>query len=226
MNIENPQLPSLPISESQDRFVVGRIFCVGRNYAKHAHEMGADPQREAPFFFTKQPNALRECGARIPYPERTLHLSHEVELVVAIGRSGRCERIDDAPEFIFGYAVGIDLTRRDMQSQFKARQHPWDMSKSFDGAAPVGALRRIERELPADTQISLRVNNETRQSGKLEDMIWSVAEILTELSTYQPLSVGDLIFTGTPSGVGPLVPGDEVLATVNGLPPLTVGIAS
>lgn len=224
VNGPEPCLPSLPVNGG-GYFVVGRIFCVGRNYANHAREMGGDPDREPPFFFTKQSNALRMTGSSIPYPSRTQNLHHEVELVVAIGSSGRCERPEDAVRLIYGYAVGIDFTRRDMQDEAKAARRPWDMSKSFDGAAPVGPIR-IGSMLDVSARIELAIGGTTKQSGKLSEMIWSVPEILVELSRYQQLAAGDLIFTGTPEGVGPAMPGDSLSARITGLPPLDITIVA
>lgn len=216
----------MAFSDGSESIQANRIFCVGRNYADHAREMGADPDREAPFFFTKQLNALKSrqrsgpSEQAITFPTRTGNLHHEVELVVAIGKSGVCADPTDAPQFICGYAVGIDFTRRDLQDEAKALRRPWDFSKSFDGAAPVGPLRRSAPDRKAG--IRLHVNGALRQHGLLRNMIWTIEEIVAEISSYQPLETGDLIFTGTPAGVGSVVTGDRIEATIDGLDALTV----
>lgn len=230
-NASPPMVPDLHFVDGRAPFRPGRIICVGRNYADHAREMGADPEREPPFFFAKQMNALvtPEEGSRtkcaVAYPPLTARLHHEVELVVAIGRSGICRSSDDATRFICGYAVGVDLTRRDMQDAAKALRRPWDFSKSFDGAAPVGLLNPADVPPGPDAAISLHVNGDLRQTGRLRDMIWSAQEIVAEISKYQPLASGDLIFTGTPAGVGAVAPGETMVAEVEGLSPLEVTVS-
>lgn len=213
-----------PIVEEGARFPVGRIFCVGRNYREHAQEMGGDPDREPPFFFMKQSTALLASEAVMAYPPRTASLHHEVELVVAIGRGGSSIAVETAAEHIFGYAAGLDMTRRDLQDEAKERRRPWDVGKSFDGAAPLGAIMRGPEHPPANAAILLSVNGEVRQSGRLGDMIWLVPEIIAELSRYQALMPGDLIFTGTPAGVGAVVSGDRLAVHIDGLPPLNIVI--
>ena len=202
---------SLGIVGDTRRFVVGRVFCVGRNYAEHAREMGSDPVREPPFFFSKHASSVVPGGS-LAYPPMTSDLHHEVELVVAIG-----------PDGIAGHAVGIDFTRRDLQAVAKAAARPWDMAKGFDGAAPVGLLT-LGATMP-DAAISLSVDGVQRQSGKLSDMIWSVPEIIAELARYLVLRPGDLIFTGTPAGVGPVGVGAQLHAQIDGLSPLDLTIA-
>jgi fumarylpyruvate hydrolase len=203
--------PSLPIIGSDHRFPVHRIYCVGRNYADHAREMGGNPEREPPFFFDKPADAIVESGTPVPYPPRTGNLHHEIELVVAIGREGRDIPLEDANAFIFGYAVGNDLTRRDLQFAARDVGRPWDTAKGFDHSAPITAIHRVEDiGILEHGEIWLTVNDEKRQTSNLDQMIWSVPEIIVELSQLYTLKPGDLIFTGTPSGVGPLVPGDEV----------------
>lgn len=219
-----PPLPTLPIEGEHARFPVGRIFCVGRNYADHAREMGADPVRELPFFFTKAPSALLTDGADLDYPPMTANLHHEVEMVVAIATGGSHIAPVDVASHIFGHAVGIDFTRRDRQDEAKAARRPWDMSKSFDGAAPVGALVRGALPLPDERGIALSVDGTVRQSARLGDMIWNEAELIAELSRWQPLAAGDLIFTGTPAGVAAVAAGARLLAEVDGLPPLAFAI--
>jgi fumarylpyruvate hydrolase len=206
------------------RFAVGRIFCVGRNYAEHAREMGADPEREPPFFFIKPASCLAPGGS-LAYPPRTQDLQHEVELVAAIGEGGQDIPVAQALAHVAGYAVGLDMTRRDLQGQAKDLRRPWDMGKSFDGAAPIGALAPAAALDPASARITLTVNGEVRQQGALAEMIWSVGEIIAELSTYQRLLPGDLIYTGTPAGVAAVRPGDRLVAEVTGLPALEVTIA-
>jgi fumarylpyruvate hydrolase len=206
------------------RFPVGRIFCVGRNYADHAIEMGADPVREPPFFFTKQPTAILADGAPLPYPPLTEQLHYEVELVVAIGHDGGDIAPAQALSHVFGYAVGIDMTRRDRQDEAKALRRPWDLSKSFDGAAPLGALTHTSQAVPGGARITLAVDDRVRQSDRISSMIWTVPEIIAELSRYQPLRAGDLIYTGTPAGVGPVDRGSKMVASVDGLAHLVVDI--
>ena len=203
--------PSLPINGSSERFPVHRIYCVGRNYADHAREMGGNPEREPPFFFSKPADAIVESGGEVPYPPRTENLHHEIELVVAIGREGKDIPLEDADAYIFGYAVGNDLTRRDLQFKSRDAGRPWDTAKGFDHSAPITAIHRIEETgIIERGEIWLTVNLEKRQTSNLDQMIWSVPEIIAELSQLYTLKPGDLIFTGTPSGVGPLIEGDEV----------------
>ena len=204
-------VPSLPINGSNERFPVHRIYCVGRNYADHAREMGGNPEREPPFFFSKPADAIVESGGEVPYPPRTEDLHHEIELVVAIGREVKNIPLEDAAAYIFGYAIGTDLTRRDLQSKSRDAGRPWDTAKGFDHSAPITAIHRIEETgIIERGEIWLTVNLEKRQTSNLDQMIWSVPEIIAELSQLYTLKPGDLIFTGTPSGVGPLIEGDEV----------------
>jgi fumarylpyruvate hydrolase len=200
------------------QFPVRRIFCVGQNYAAHAREMGGDPTREPPFFFTKPADALVIDGADAPYPSLTHNLHHEIELVVAIGRGGADIPAAQALDHIYGYAAGLDLTRRDLQSQARENRKPWDMSKGFDGSAPLGLIRPATQiGHPKAGRISLKVNDAVRQDGDLADLIWSVPEVIAALSTYVALAPGDLIFTGTPSGVGPLERGDVLVGEIEGV---------
>ncbi len=217
-------IPTIAIAGSADRFPVRRIFCVGQNYAEHAREMGNDPDRQQPFFFTKPADAVVENGTTLPFPVRTADLHHEVELVVALGAGGSDIDAKDAIATIYGSAVGIDLTRRDMQAVAKKAGRPWDMAKGFDRSAPIAALTL---GAPPETgAIALTIDGETRQSGDLSMMIWSVAEAIAVLSTYVELAPGDLIFTGTPAGVGPIRAGERVRATIAGLEPLEVAFAA
>jgi fumarylpyruvate hydrolase len=217
--------PYVPVSGSDLQFPVHRIYCVGRNYAAHARESGADPDREAPFYFMKPADTAVPNGSRIPYPPRTHDLQHEIELVVAIGKGGRDISPGDAPDHIFGYAVGIDLTRRDLQTEAKNAGRPWDTSKGFDQAAPVSAIHTVEQiGHPARGRIWLEVNGRLRQEGDLGELIWSVPEAVAELSTLFALAPGDLIFTGTPAGVNALEPGDRVTGGVDGVDEISIEI--
>jgi fumarylpyruvate hydrolase len=218
--IPNLQVPTISIAHSSARFPVRRIFCVGQNYADHAREMGSDPTRQPPFFFTKPADAVIASGLRLPFPTRTASLHHEVELVVALGQGGVDVSAADAPSMIFGYAAGIDLTRRDMQAEAKKTGRPWDMSKGFDRSAPIGPLTRGIP--PPNAAITLTIDGHLRQAGDLKDMIWSVADIIAFLSTYVAVAAGDLIFTGTPAGVGPVQPGELVRGVIAGIDPVEV----
>jgi len=215
--------PTIAIAGSTDRFPVRRIYCVGQNYADHAREMGSDPDRQQPFFFSKPADAVVASGATLPFPSRTDDLHHEVELVVALGAGGRDVDVRGAEALIFGHAVGIDLTRRDLQGAAKKAGRPWDMAKGFDASAPIGPLTRGAP--PAAAAIALTIDGEVRQSGDLSQMIWNVAEVISALSSYVALAAGDLIFTGTPAGVGPILRGQHVCATIAGLDPIEVGFA-
>jgi fumarylpyruvate hydrolase len=201
------------------RFPVRRIFCVGQNYADHAREMGGAPERQTPFFFTKPADAVVP-GGTLPFPLKTDDLHHEVELVIALGAGGTDIAPEDAETLIFGYAVGLDLTRRDMQAEAKKTGRPWDMAKGFDHSAPIAPLTRGAP--PTDCAITLTIDGAPRQRGLLADMIWKVDEIIAILSTYVALAPGDLIFTGTPSGVGPIKRGETVIGTIEGLPSIEV----
>lgn len=220
-----PAQPSVAIAGSEARFPVRRIFCVGRNYADHVREMGNDPKSEPPIFFTKPADAVVENGAAIAYPLNTSNLHHEVELVVAIAKGGAEIDTAHALECVWGYGVGVDLTRRDRQNEAKNAGQPWDASKGFDDSAPVSALT------PASAwghrgaaRISLAVNGATKQDADIAEMIWSVPEVIAALSRSWALKAGDLIFTGTPSGVGPLAVGVAVRAEIEGLAALTFSI--
>jgi len=217
--------PSVEVAGTDDRFPVHRIYCVGRNYAAHAREMGMDPDREPPFFFSKPADALVANGTPVVYPPRTSNLHHEIELVVAVGTGGRDIPVENALAHVFGYAVGNDLTRRDLQLEAREQRRPWDVSKGFDGSAPIAAIRlAAEMGHPERGAIWLEVNGEVRQRGDLSEMIWSVPEIVAELSTYFELRAGDLIFTGTPQGVGPVSRGDSLVGGIDGLETLRTTI--
>jgi fumarylpyruvate hydrolase len=200
------------------RFAVRRIFCVGQNYAAHSREMGSDPTRDPPFFFTKPADALVTGDADAPYPPATQNLHHEIELVVAIGRGGAAIPVGGAFDHIYGYAAGIDLTRRDLQAQAREARRPWDLSKGFDHSAPIGLIAPAATiGHPKAGRIALKVNGDVRQEGDLSDLIWSVPEIVAALSAYVTLAPGDLIFTGTPSGVGPLGKGAALEGEIAGI---------
>lgn len=222
---------ALPVAGSSDKYSVRRVYCVGRNYAEHAREMGSDPDREPPFFFCKPndcqsivPVAANEI-VDLPYPGLTSNYHYEVELVVAIGRGGRNIRAEDAQAHIFGYAVGLDMTRRDLQAQMRETGRPWEIGKAFDFSAPIGELHRIsETGVLFDAAIELSVNGEIKQSSNINHLTWSVAETIAKLSELFALQPGDLIFTGTPEGVGAVVKGDTIRAKVEGLTSITVCI--
>ena len=219
-------IPSLAIAGSALRFPVNRIFCVGRNYAAHAREMGQD-DREAPFFFMKPASAVVDAsaGAAIPYPPMTDNLHHEVELVAAIGKAGANLTPEQAAQLVYGYAVGLDMTRRDLQFLARDKGRPWEFGKAFRASAPVGAITRATRSgVPESGAIMLSVNDVPRQASDLGLMIWNVAEAIACLSQYEPMQAGDLIMTGTPEGVGAVKPGDVMDARIDGLDPIRVEI--
>ncbi|MBL8397692.1 MAG: fumarylacetoacetate hydrolase family protein [Candidatus Accumulibacter sp.] len=215
----------VPIARSEAVFPVHRVYCVGRNYADHAAEMGADT-REPPFFFSKPADALVAGGGKVPYPPATVNLQHEVELVVALAAGGTDIAVEQALVCVFGYAVGIDLTRRDLQQLAKDKGHPWDMAKGFDHSAPIAALQPVDAiGHPTRGTIWLKVNGQSRQHGNLVQMSWNVAEIISKLSTYVRLTAGDLIFTGTPAGVSTVTRGDQLIAGIDGVGELSITLA-
>lgn len=207
-----PPRPVVPVEGPSGVFPVRRIYCVGRNYAAHRAEMGGD-DRDPPFFFSKPADAVVPPGQNVPYPSATDNLHHEIELVVAIGEGGS----------IFGYAVGVDLTRRDLQAKARDKGQPWDAAKGFDASAPISVIRRADGP-PPQGRIRLSVNGQVRQDAKVSDMIWNVEEIVAEAGKLWKLAGGDLIFTGTPEGVGPLGPGDLVEGEVEGVGALSFKI--
>lgn len=216
---------SVAVRGDEARFPVRRIFCVGRNYAAHAREMGKDPDREPPFFFTKPADAVVDDGATVPYPPLTSELHHEAELVVAIGREGFDIGEGDALAHVWGYAIGNDLTRRDLQAEAKEMGRPWDWAKGFDSSAPCGPITRVEEVGHiASGRIRLSVNGALRQQGDIADLIWSVPEVISILSRSMRIVPGDLIYTGTPAGVAALVPGDVCRVEIDGLGALTTTI--
>jgi fumarylpyruvate hydrolase len=215
----------VPIVGSKSRFPVRRIYCVGRNYVEHIREMKEADERDPPFFFQKPADSIVFDGATIPFPAWTDDYHYEIELVVALGRGGRDIDVINAPEHVFGYGVGLDMTRRDRQREARDRRLPWEMGKSFDNSAPCTPLRKAaEIGHPSAGAITLSVNGHLKQLGDLAQMIWKVPEIVANLSTQYELAPGDLIFTGTPAGVGPVVPGDVLTGDVAGLDTLTIKI--
>jgi fumarylpyruvate hydrolase len=223
MDMPNIDVPTIAIAGRDARFPVRRIYCVGQNYADHAREMGSDPDRQQPFFFAKPADAVVASGVVLPFPARTVDLHHEVELVVALGGGGTDIDAGDADALIYGHAVGLDLTRRDLQAEAKKAGRPWDMAKGFDHSAPIGPLSIGAP--PRAGAITLTIDGDVRQSGDLAQMIRSVPEIIAALSTYVTLAAGDLIFTGTPSGVGPIRRGEAVRGTIAGLAPIEIRFA-
>lgn len=216
---------SLPVHGSQLRFPVRRIYCVGRNYADHALEMGSDPRQEPPFFFTKPANAIVTDGQPVHYPSRTQNLHHEIELVIALAKGGSNIAVEYSWDHIFGFAVGLDLTRRDLQNEAKKYGRPWDTGKAFDESAPVSELHPLaETGRIGSGRIWLKVNGETRQQGDISQLIWSIPEVIAELSTLFRLQPGDLVFTGTPAGVSAIQRGDVLDGGVAGLTELRVEI--
>jgi fumarylpyruvate hydrolase len=217
-----PECPTLPVAGLTARFPIRRIFCVGRNYADHAREMGHDPEAEPPFYFTKPADALVQSGATIAYPPATRDFHHEAELVAAIGVGGANIAEAGALAHVFGYAAGNDLTRRDLQAEAKAARRPWDMAKGFDASAVVGTLHRAAPA--AGAGIRGLVDGTIRQEARLSDMIWPLPAVIAHLSALVTLAPGDLIFTGTPAGVGPLLPGQTCRVEIDGLTPAEVTI--
>jgi fumarylpyruvate hydrolase len=213
--IAPPALAAVPVEGEAGLFPVRRILCVGRNYAAHRREMGGD-DRDPPFFFAKPADAVVPPGGDVPYPPATGNLHHEIELVAAIGKGGSNIPVTEAANHVFGYAVGVDLTRRDLQNAAKDKGQPWDASKGFDASAPISAIRKWSGA-PPQGRIWISVNGQVRQDASVADMIWNLAEIVAEASKLWTLAPGDLIYTGTPEGVGPLVRGDAVTGGVEGV---------
>lgn len=221
--IPAPSVPSIPVSGGGS-FPVRRVYCIGRNYAAHAVEMGHDPDREAPFFFQKNPNNLDSSG-EFPYPPHSTDVHHEVELVVALKSGGTNIPLDRALDHVWGYAVSLDMTRRDLQGEAKKLGRPWEIGKAFERSAPVGPLIPVAASGPLESgRIELKVNGALRQEGDLNQMIWKVPEMISYLSEYFELQAGDIIMSGTPSGVGPVLRGDTMEAMIDGLGSLTVKV--
>ncbi len=221
-----PDVPAVPVVNIGGRYPVRRIFCVGRNYAAHAAEMGFAADREAPFYFTKSASALVLSGAAIPYPPGTANCHHEMEFVVALGAPLFQASPAEAEAAVFGYAAGLDMTRRDLQFAARDKGRPWSFGKDFENSAVIGPITPSARFGAVGEQaIALSVNGEIRQQARLSELIWSVPELLAYLSGYYHLGPGDLLYTGTPAGVGPVRPGDRLLGTVEGLEPVNLEIA-
>ena len=222
-------ITALNIAGSSDQFPIRRVYCVGRNYAAHAREMGSDPTREAPFFFCKPANAVMPVQEgqtlQLPYPALTANLHHEIELVVAIGKAGRDIPVDNAHEHVWGYAVGLDMTRRDLQNQMKEKGKPWEIGKAFDYSAPMGLLYPASQVGHIrNATICLHVNGDEKQRSTIDQMTWSVPEIIHHLSRYFELKPGDLIMTGTPEGVAAVQAGDAMVGGIDGLGKITVNV--
>jgi fumarylpyruvate hydrolase len=221
----NLKIITLPIFGSANQYPVRRVYCVGRNYVEHIREMKEGDERDPPFFFQKPTDAVVTNKGPLPYPAYTEDFQYELELVVAIGRGGRSISVDAALGHVFGYAIGFDMTRRDRQREARDKRLPWEMGKSFDQSAPCGAIHRAtDIGHPNAGGINLSVNGVARQNGDLSQMIWNVPEIIANLSTQYELFAGDLIFTGTPAGVGPVKPGDQMSGQIAGLETLTIDI--
>jgi len=219
-------VPTVPIVGEPALFPVHRVFCVGRNYAAHAREMGDEPQKEAPIWFTKSATTICPSGATIPHPPGTTNFHYEMEFVVAIGAAGFRVSVEQAMDLVLGYACGLDLTRRDLQNAAKDKGYPWDTGKDFENAAVIGPITRAASfGLVGDQRIALTQNGVLKQEAPLSDMIWSVAELIADLSSLYHLVPGDLVYTGTPAGVGPVAVGDVLEGTIEGLPTLTLTIA-
>jgi fumarylpyruvate hydrolase len=221
-----PAVRSVAIKSESTAYPVNRIFCVGRNYADHAKEMGVEVDREAPFYFTKAPSAFEASGQTLPYPPGTKNFHYEMELVIAIGAPAFKVTKEKALEAVYGYACGLDMTRRDLQLEARAKQRPWDLGKDVEQSAVVSSITRAKDFPVVDQKISLAVNGATKQDAKLSDLVWSVEELVSHLSHYYHLVPGDLIFTGTPAGVGPVVAGDKIEGIITGLTPVTLTIGA
>ncbi len=225
--IEAPPIYTLTVAGRDEKFPVNRVFCVGRNYAAHAREMGKDPERDPPFFFMKPANAVVDAArpTSVPYPPMTKNYHHEIELVVALGKGGVNIPIDNALDHVYGYAVGLDMTRRDLQLEARDKGRPWEFGKSFAKSAPIGALHRVQEvgHIPTAT-IDLKVNGKPRQSSDVDKLIWSVAECIAYLSEYETLEPGDIIMTGTPEGVNAVVAGDLMQGAITGLGEIEVRV--
>ena len=214
---------AVPVEGSRQLFPVRRVYCVGRNYAAHRREMGGD-DRDPPFFFAKPADAVVPPGGAVPYPPRTTNLHHEIELVVALKSGGVNVPLERALDLVYGYAVGVDLTRRDLQNAAKDKGQPWESSKGFDASAPISAIRPWSGPAPQG-RIAISVNGQSKQDAVVAEMIWNVAEIISEASQLWTLAPGDLIYTGTPEGVGPLVTGDQVAGEIEGVGKLSFTVS-
>ena len=224
---EPPPQAAVPVEGTTALYPVHRIFCVGRNYAEHSKEMGFEQDREAPWYFTKPASAIVLSGATIPYPPETTNYHYEMELVVALGADVHAISVDRALDAVYGYAAGMDMTRRNQQIRLREKSRPWDLGKAFEQSAIIGPIKRRE-EFGAvrDQRISLTVDGQVRQNARLSDMVWNVPEIVSHLSRYYHLGPGDLIYTGTPAGVGPVLPGNRLVGLIDGLHPVELTIAA
>ncbi len=218
-------LPTVAVVGETARFPVRRIFCVGRNYADHAKEMGVEVDREAPFYFLKDAGSIVASGATIPYPQGTKDFHHEMEFVVAIGAQAFQASVEHALEAVYGYAAGLDMTRRDLQAKAKATAKPWDFGKNFENGAVIAPIvRKADFGAIGAQRIGLAVDGVLRQNSALDDMVWSVPELISHLSHFYRLAPGDLIYTGTPAGVGAVMPGNRIVGTIDGLPSVELRI--
>ena len=220
-----PPVSSVAVAGAEARFPVRRIFCVGRNYAAHAREMGRDPDREPPFFFLKPADTVVDNGATVPYPPETSNFQYEIELIVAIGKGGFNIPVEKALDHVFGYGVGIDLTRRDLQLQARELGRPWDWGKGFDLSAPIAPLHRVEEVgHPAKGRIWLAVNGQVKQDSDIAKLIWPIPDVISIASRSMELRPGDLIMTGTPEGVGPIQRGETITGGVDGIGEIKIAI--
>jgi fumarylpyruvate hydrolase len=220
-----PTVPTVPVRNSDRLFPVHRIYCVGRNYAEHAIEMGHDPNREAPFFFQKNPDTIVKNGGDFPYPDASKDVHHELEMVVALKSGGKNIAVDAALDHVFGYAVGLDMTRRDLQGEAKKAGRPWEVGKAFEAAAPCSEIvPASEIGHPSKGAVWLKINGETKQKGDLDQLIWKVPEMIAYLSGLFELKAGDLIYSGTPAGVGPVKRGDALHGGVDGVGELKITV--
>lgn len=223
--IPEPPRPTLPVAGTDSLFPVRRIYCVGRNYAEHAREMGHDPDREPPFFFQKSPDNLLPSGGDFPYPPGSSDVHYEIEMVAALGRGGRDIAVEDALDHVYGYGVALDMTRRDLQGQAKKMGRPWDVGKAFEFSAPCSQVHPASQTgHPSEGRIWCDLNGERRQDGNLNEMIWKIPEMIAYLSGLFTLMPGDLILTGTPAGVGPVVPGDVLEGGIEGVDRLKITV--
>ena len=222
--IPAPPVVTLPIAGSEEMFPVRRVYCIGRNYAAHAIEMGHDPDREAPFFFQKNPDNLDTSG-EFPYPAKTSDVHYEIEMAVVLKTGGQNIPVADALNHVFGYALSLDMTRRDLQGEQKKAGRPWEIGKAFERSAPIGKVHTVEEVGHLDTgRVELKVNDEIKQEGDLNQMIWKVPEMISYLSDYFELAAGDVILSGTPAGVGPIVKGDVMQVSVEGLGSMSIPV--
>lgn len=222
---DTPSIPSLPVQGSDKYYPVHRIYCVGRNYADHAREMGHDPDREPPFFFQKNPDTIVKSGGNFPYPDKSENVHFEMELVVALGKGGKDISRDQALDHVFGYAAGLDMTRRDLQAAAKKMGRPWEIGKAFDFSAPCGEIVPATKiGHPSKGRLWIEVNGEIRQDSNIDQLIWNIPETISYLSGLFTLAAGDLIYTGTPAGVGAIVRGDQLKGGVEGIGEISVSV--